>query len=287
MAQRNPEPPPPAEEPSGPRVSAVLLAFNQAPEASRAIEALERSTLGARLEIVVVDCGSGDEGPELDARYPKIHLMRLPHHFGAAKALNVAVRTAKADLVLFLSPDVEVAPETVAALAAHLDQEPGAAAVCPLLVDEDGDAAPQVYRDLLGTDLAPAAGEGAAVNYPSREALMVRKAFLRSMNYFDERFGEFGVDLDLAMQIRRAAKKILIYRDIRVTRHPGVDPLRGDPLAVADRIAGAAALLGKYQGFFAGFSFRLTAIFKALLRFDLKMVALLVQGQKLDGSQAG
>ncbi|HEY4364907.1 MAG TPA: glycosyltransferase [Bryobacteraceae bacterium] len=282
-----PEPNPPEEAPSGPRVSAVLLTFNQAPEARRAIEALERSTPRERLEIIVVDCGSGDEGPELDTHYPGIHLMRMPHHFGAAKAMNIAVRTAKADLVFFLSPYVEVDAGTVASLAAHLEEDSSAAAVCPLLVDEEGKPAPQVYADPTGGALAPVAADASTLSYPNREAIMVRKAFLRNMNYFDEHFGEYGVDLDLALQIRRAAKKIRVYPEIRVTRHPGTDPIESEPLAEADRIAGVSALLGKYQGFFTGFKYRLAAILKALLRFDLKLMALLLQGQKLDGSQAG
>ena len=294
MAQRipeplPPEPPPPEGAPSGPRVSAILLTFNQAPEARRAIEALERSQQRERLEILVVDCGSADEGPQLDTHYPGINMMRMPHHFGACKALNIAVRTAKADLVFFLSPYVEVGAETVFALAAHLEENPTLAAVCPMLVDQEGKPAPQSFADPLGNQMVAIEFPGADsifTDYPSREALMVRKGFLRSMNYFDERFGEFGVDLDLAMQIRRAAKKIRVYPELRVTRHPGTDPLQSDPLAEADRIAGAGALIGKYQGFFAGFTFRLAAILKALVRFDLKLVSLLVQGQKLDGSQS-
>jgi hypothetical protein len=125
------------------------------------------------------------------------------------------------------------------------------------------------------------------VNYPSREALLVRKGFIRGINYFDERFGEFGADLDLAMQIRRAAKKVRVYPAIRATRHPGSDGLQGDVLTEADKTLGAAALIGKYQGFLPGFRFRLAAILNALVRFDFRRLGFLVQGQKLDGSQRG
>lgn len=291
MAQRKPEQPPAAEEPSGPRVSAVLFGFNQAPELRRAIEALERSQQRERLEILVVDCGSGDESPQLDAHYPAINLLRLPHYFGATKAMNIATRTAKAELVLYLSPFVEVLPETVAGLASRLEEDSSATAVCPLLVDPEGQAVAQVYGDALGSKWKPVELEPAAdstvVSYPGREALLVRKAFIRGINYFDEHFGEFGADLDLAMQIRRAAKKIRVYPGIRAIRHAGSDAWQGDALAEADKTLGAATLVGKYRGFFAGLRFRVAAILKALGRVDLRRVSLLVQGQKLDGSQKG
>jgi glycosyltransferase involved in cell wall biosynthesis len=291
--------PPEAEEPSGPRVSVVLVSFNQAPALRRALEALERSQDRERLEIVVVDCGSQDESPRLDAEYPAVQILRLPQHFGATRAMNIAMRTAKAELVLFLSPNVEVAPDTVARLAARLSdseaEDANAAAVCPLLCEPSGSPVSRVYRipsaeELAGGALEPVSidvtQEPVTVEYAGREALLARKQFIRGMNYFDERFGEYWADLDLAMQIRRAGKKIRVYPSIRATLHPGPDPLQGDAVAEADRILGAAALVGKYEGSSAGFRFRLKAILKAIARFDLRGVRLLVSGEKI-GSQAG
>jgi GT2 family glycosyltransferase len=284
-----------AEEPSGPRVSAVLVAYNQAPALRRAIEALGRSQGHEKLEIVVVDCGSEDDGPRLDAEYPAVQILRLPQHFGATRAMNIAIRTAKAELLLFLSPRVEVLPDTVARLADRVDEDASSAAVCPLLIDTAGQPASRVYRipskeDLAAGALPPlsvdAGQESIAVEYASRDALLVRKGFLRGMNYFDERFGEHWADLDLAMQIRRAGKKIRLFPDIRATFHAGEDPLEGDAVAESDRIIGAAAFLGKYDGFFAGFTFRLAAILKALLAFDFRRLGLLMSGAKM-GSQAG
>jgi GT2 family glycosyltransferase len=288
-----PEELPVAEESAGPRVSAVLVAFNQAPELRRAIEALEKSRDRERLEILVVDCGSQDESPRLDAGFPALNMLRLPHHFGAVKAMNIAIRTAKADLVFLLSPNVEVQPDTVSRLAGQLEEEPDLTAVCPLLVDAEGHSASKVsglptpanpYPKPLDLDLTQ---ESISVTYPGRDALLVRKQFIRGINYFDGRYGDSWADADLAMQIRRAGKKIRLYPLIRATLHPGADPLEGDSLAEADRLLGASAFLGKYHGFFSGLSFRILAIFKALGKLDLRLVSLLVRGQKLDGTQSG
>jgi GT2 family glycosyltransferase len=276
-------------------VSAVLVSFNQAPALRRAIEALERSQDRERLEILVVDCGSQDESPRLDGDYPAVQILRLPQHFGATRAMNIAMRTAKAELVLLLSPDVEVLPDTITRLAAKLDDDANTAAVCPLLRDPSGEPVSRAFRIPSSAALSAGALESAnidatqestAVEYASRDALLARKQFIRGMNYFDERFGEYWADLDLAMQIRRSGKKIRLYPSIRATLHPAPDPLQGDAGAESDRILGAAAFLGKYEGFFAGFSFRLAAILKALARFDLGGAGRLISGEKI-GSQAG
>ena len=105
--------------------------------------------------------------------------------------------------------------------------------------------------------------------YPELDAVLIRKHFVRSMNYFDQRFGHYWADADLAMQIRRAGKQILLFPAIRATYHPAPDPLEGESLASADRVSGAAALVGKYEGTLAALTFRLGAVLSALARFDL------------------
>ncbi|HYK61218.1 MAG TPA: glycosyltransferase [Bryobacteraceae bacterium] len=274
-------------------MSAVLVGYNQAPQLRRALEALQRSRDAERLEILVVDCGSQDESSRLDADYPAMNMLRLPHHFGATKAMNIATRTAKADLAFFLSPSVEVEPDTVSRLAALLEEDPSAAAVCPLLVNSAGEPVSKISRLPTPSNVQPEPAsadwtqDSIVVEYPGRDAIMVRKQFIRGMNYFDQRFGQHWADADLAMQIRRAGKKIRLYPAIRATLHPEPDPLQEETLSEADRALGAAAFFGKYYGFFSGLSFRLVAILKALGRFNFRLLGYLLSGQKLDGTQSG
>jgi GT2 family glycosyltransferase len=287
------------EEPIETRVSAILIGYNQAAALRRAIEALERSRERERLEILVIDCGSSDESSQLDAEYAGISMLRLPHNFGSTKALNIATRSAKAELVLYLSPNVEVAADTVTKLADHLEGDAEMSAVCPLLVDEQG-APISTIRDLPTRDALAAVCAGQpfpcsevdlaqnsiALEYPAIDALMVRKPFLKGMNYFDERFGHHWADADLAAQIYRAQRKVRLYPAIRATYHDAPDPYDGDSLVDADCILGASAFLSKYYGFMSGAGFRMGAIFRALGGFDFRLVGALVSGQKLDGSQA-
>jgi glycosyltransferase involved in cell wall biosynthesis len=289
----------PTEQEPALKVSVIMVAHNRAAALRRAIEALERSQDRERIEILVVDCGSQDESPQLDTDYPDITMLRLPHNFGATKAMNIATRTAKAEILFYLSPDVEVATDTVAKLAEHLEAETDAAAAGPLLVDPEGRVQSKVREIPTRETFAIACRGGALpgaevdpsqysveVEYPAIEALMIRKQFIKGMNFFDERFGEFWADADLAMQIGPAQKKARIYSAIRAVLHPAPDPVGGDALLAADRAGGAAAFLGKYQGFMAGLTFRIGAALRALGRFDFRQFTALVSGSKLDGSQA-
>lgn len=285
------------EEPIEPRVTAILILHNQAAAARRAIEALEKSDDHEHLEIIAIDCGSSDESSQLDSEYAGISLLRLPHDFGATKALNIGTRTARAELLFFVSPNVEVAPDTISKLADKLEADIEASAVCPLLVDEHGGAISKQRKLPTQETLANACNgqpipgtpldllaENVVMEYPQIDALLVRKHFIKGMNHFDERFGHHWADADLATQIRRAQRKALLFPAIRATIHPAKDPRADDPLVEADCILGAAAFLGKYGS--GGFGFRLSAIFRALFSFNFKLLGALVSGQKLDGTQA-
>lgn len=281
------------------RVSAILISFNQAAPLRRAIQALERPARRAELEIVVADCGSSDGSATIDAEFPSVNMLRLPHHVGAIRAMNIAIRTAKAELLFFLSPSVEVEPNTIFALADRLEADPLAAAVCPLLVDPQGNPRNRLHR-LPDRALMTAAAKGsalpqvevdlsqdgaAAVEYPSLDALLVRKQFIRSMNYFDERYGHYWGDADLAMQVRRAGKKMLLDPGLRAVLHPEPDPLENLAIAAYDRAVGAIAFVGKYYGFQAALSLRLAVAAGALVHLQFGRFAAVLGGQKLDGSQ--
>jgi GT2 family glycosyltransferase len=283
------------------RVSAILVGYNQEAALRRAIEALERSEKREQLEILVVDCASADETASLDEHYPSLSLMRLPEHFGATKALNIATRTARGEFLLFLSPDVEVAPDTIVRLLESFEAASDAVAACPLLMSPEGvpvwRVLPSPTRELFAqisaggnppfTAVPDLTEESIVVAYPGRDALLVRKQFIAGMNYFDERLGEYWADADLALQVRRAGKRIRLYPQIRVTVHAPSAPASGDTIHVSDRIVGAAVLLRKYYGFFAGAGFRLGAMLKALGSFNFSLFFAVAGGSKLDASQGG
>jgi GT2 family glycosyltransferase len=288
----------PPEAPPALKATAILIAHNQAAELRRALQALERSQDRDRFEILVVDSGSQDDTGNISEEFPGITLLRLPHHFGATKAMNIATRSAKTDFLFFLSPDVEVAPDTMRLLTEHLEAETDATAVCPLLIDSEGKPVARIQPLPTRETLAQVCAGGqaphvepdltqdsVAVGYPGRDALLVRKQFIIGMNYFDARFGEYWADADLALKVRHARKKILLYPAIRATWHAPAHPATDDAVYGADRVLGAALLLRKHQGFFAGLTFRLAAIVGALLHFDFRRFAALVSGEKV-GSQA-
>ena len=213
---------PSGQAPKPPKVSALVVSYNRKALLRRALEALERSEARDTIEIVVVDNGSTDGSQQLESDFPRARFIRIPRNFGLTKALNLGVRGSEAEYVFFLHEDTEVFPDTTRLLAALLDSQPDAGAVCPLLVDDADRPAPQLGKFPPDDTWRPAepGPDPLPVDYPRGAALMIRRHFFTAIRQIDERYGQFGSDADLCFQLRRAGKKILLLPQARA-RHQG------------------------------------------------------------------
>jgi N-acetylglucosaminyl-diphospho-decaprenol L-rhamnosyltransferase len=275
----------PEKEKQPPRVSVVVVSRNRRELLKRCLTSIENSEGRETLQVILVDNGSRDGSAQLDSEFPAVQFIRLPKNFGLTKSLNLGWRAADAEYVLFLHDDTELERDTVVRLAEALDANPDAAAVCPLLADGEGRPAPQLGSLPPDGQWRPAqatSGEPAAVEYPRGAALMMRVLLIKSIRQIDERYGQFGGDADLATQIRRGGKKILLLPALRV-RHQGGEGLSA--VGRADFQLGRAVYLAKYQGFAAGLQARLGAVFSALFGFRFGELKYLISGQKIDGTQ--
>jgi GT2 family glycosyltransferase len=267
-------------------VSVVVVSRNRRERLRRCLQSLEKSEGRDTLQVIVVDNGSTDGSATLDDEFSNTQFIRLPKDFGLTKAMNIGWRAADAEYVFFLHDDTEVEPAATLRLAEVLDSGGEVAAVCPLLVDAEGRPAPQLGDfppDNQWTPAQPSGSEPFAVEYPRGAAFMMRVGLIKAVRQIDERFGQFGGDADLAAQINRAGKKILLLPTVKVVHH-GSDGY--SDAERADLLLCRAAFSGKYFGFAAGLKARLAAIFGSLFSFRFGELSRTLSGQKIDGTQS-
>lgn len=299
------------QQPSGPLVTIILVSYFKATALRRALAAIEASTIKDRLQTIVLDPGTHDTTPSWDIEHPDITFLRMPRNFGMTKATNIGLRSVKAGLVMFLDPSIELRPNTIEELVAALEGIPDAAAVAALRVNASGEALPQIQRlpdrdqlwklwqdpDSLAAAV-PGPGDAIPNEHPGLRVLLTRLSFLKGMNFFDQNYGEFGGDLELAFQIRHSSKKAYIIPSAPVVDHSSADrgpQWNSGQLATfaADRLNGVANFVGRRTGFIAGILMRLQATFTVLLRaltfqnpgYNWPLFTSLLGGQKIDGSQ--
>jgi len=285
------------ETPISPRVTALVVSRNAVDALRRCLAALQTTASRETLEIVVVDNGSQDGSQAIDSEFPEIHMMRLPKNFGATKALNAGIRTARGEYVLLLPSNVEVKPDTIDILVHRLESSEDAGAICAFvdrsypLPTKESLAEFWKSGQFPGAKPVDTSADAVAVDYVIDAPILVRRSLLVGMNYFDAQFGEFGPDAELCFRIRSAGKKILVIPAAQVNRAVRIEREEG-PLDSADRALGGAIYLGKRAGFGAALGFRLSAILYVLGRiltfgsvgYDFQRLMALVSGQKIDGT---
>jgi glycosyltransferase involved in cell wall biosynthesis len=281
-------------------VSVLIVSHNCAAALRTCLTALESDPDRGQFEVLVVDNGSRDGSQSIDTEFPEVQMLRLPHFCGQTKARNIGIRTARGEFLLLLSPDVVLDPGAVTGLARRLESESSALAVCPHLRSKDGTIVSR--RHVLPTAAQVRAAWHDPAELPPGEeahdgkAILLRKRTIQGINYLDQRYGEHWGDVELAFQIRRAGKKILMADDIGGTV-AGSDLLwRPESTAhraafTADAANGAAAYMGKHFGFFSGLQFRIGLILATLGRmatfqdpgFQAGLLSRLASGYKIDG----
>jgi len=261
----------------------VIVAFNRLAAVRRNLE-----QMGEEHQVVLVDNGSDDGTSVLETEFPTMRYIRLPKNFGLTKAINIGVRAAEGTYILLLHDDVVIKSADVSRLADHLEEHQEAGAVAPLLMTPAGQPAPQVRKLPTSSDpdplFQPAQGEGEiVVSCVSGAAIMLRSFFLRALRQIDERYGNYGSEIELCIQVRRANRKTVVLRSVSAVHEGLRSPMSRTALA-GDRVAGIAVFLGKHSGLVPGVLYRLKCALSGLFTFRFKVIAGALAGAKIDGS---
>lgn len=235
------------------KISVAIVSFNRVGRLRESLAALHES--GPGFQVIVVDNGSRDGSASLDDEFPGVRFSRLPRNFGLTRALNIGIRAADGDYVLLMHDDVRIDGAAVLELAGFLENRADVGAVCPKI---DG---PQFRPLPTPSDPDPRLrnapdGDETVVECVLGAAIMVRATFLRSMGHIDERYGNYGSDIELCARIRSSNRKLVVLGRVAASHGSDPSPMPEGALK-SDRAAGTVAFIGKQYGFGASLLCRL------------------------------
>lgn len=101
-----------------PLVSLLVAAYNEERRIGACLDSLLAQTWPS-IEILFVDDGSTDRTRELAAAFPKVRVLDQAH-LGKAKAMNMAGREARGEIIFFMDADIEYAPDYVEKMVAPI-----------------------------------------------------------------------------------------------------------------------------------------------------------------------
>lgn len=114
----------------------------------------------ADLRITVVDGPSGDGLSPVRSRFPAVEVVPGSRNVGRAAVVNRVVLSSTSRWIALIDPDVEVAPDTLAAALDHLSGHPAVGSCGVHSVDADGRADDRSYRmrPSIWSEIATATG---------------------------------------------------------------------------------------------------------------------------------
>lgn len=107
-----------------PELSVVIVNYNTRELLRNCLQSL-RASRGIRLDIIVVDNASGDDSAAMvRADFPEARLLAQPVNAWFCGGNNIGIAAARAEYVLLLNPDTEVAPDALALMQRFLRENP-------------------------------------------------------------------------------------------------------------------------------------------------------------------
>ena len=219
---------------SSPQISVLVVNWNGKNVLDRCLTALSEQTF-KDAEILIIDNASTDGSiDELEVRYPSLtddfhsfRVIRLQHNMGFAVANNIAARNAAGEWLAVLNNDAFPSPTWLESLVSASGEHPGCASFASRVVREEDaaqiDSAGIIYHSsglswnrgqnqLNTTDFdIPCEVFGAC----GAAALYNREVFLQ-LNGFDETWGSYYEDTDLAFRLQLSGQRCVYVPDALV-----------------------------------------------------------------------
>lgn len=206
----------------GPSLAVVVPVRDGGLDFGRCLRALRASDYAQDIELIVVDDGSRDGSAELAEGFGA-RVLRHDRPLGPAAARNAGALAATAPLIFFVDADVAVHPETVGRAVAHLDADPGLAALFGSY--DDDPAAPGTvsrFRNLLHHYVHQ---DGAFVGHlrPAHTfwtgcGLIRRRVFLDAGGFDPHLYRRPAIeDIELGYRLSRSGWRIALAGDVQAT----------------------------------------------------------------------
>jgi GT2 family glycosyltransferase len=228
------------------RLTVSIVNWNTREQLRRCLQSLPAGLAGIDADVVVVDnCSSDGTVEMMQAEFPHVRLIRATRNLGFAGGNNAALAGTTSDYALILNPDVELSPGCAQRLIGFLETEPGAAAVSPALVEDDGSIQTHMYRRfpsfiqvlLFWTVVRPLARSVASLRHAVFEhdvrgrsaltvdqlpgaAMMIRGSALRTVGLLDPGYFIWWEDVDWSYRARKAGFTLHVLPDVPC-RHAG------------------------------------------------------------------
>lgn len=214
-----------------PKVSVIVLTYNQLEFTQRCLASLERFTRYPNWELILIDNASKDDTPKFledfakDRPYVRLTLNRT--NVGFAAGNNQGAGLAKGEYLVFLNNDTYVTSGWLGDMLAHFGADPNLGLLNPVTNNIGNEAKIDLEYTTMA-EMAVAAKAYTSKNTKLRLALtgaaffcvMLRRRVWEDIGELDEKYGMgFFEDDDYSMRARKKGYSLACAEDVFVHHH--------------------------------------------------------------------
>jgi GT2 family glycosyltransferase len=201
-------------ETTHPEITIIIPVHNSGYSLHQCLDALTVPS-GVSTEILVVDDHSTDESRTIAEKFG-VTLLSNERQLGPAAARNLAAKTAKGSILLFVDADVVVSPQTVESVAATFSRCPNLAAIfgsyddsplCKNVVSQ--------YKNLMHHYIHQVANSDAVTFWTGLGAIR-KDVFFRIGGFDEQRYPYPSIeDVELGYRLKKAGHKIFLDKNLQ------------------------------------------------------------------------
>jgi len=200
-------------------LSIIIMTRNNSRLLSECISSIISATKKISYEIIVVDNASTDGSvPMVKKDFPQVLLIQNKENMGFSKSNNLGLKKANGRYSMLLNNDTKIMDGAFDLLVDHMDKDPKAGAIGPMLLNTDMSA--QRQGSILG-GRSRISGKPKEVDFIMGACLMVRKEAIEQVGLMDENFVFYNDDLDWCKRIKKGGWKLVFYPNAKIVHYGG------------------------------------------------------------------
>jgi len=286
-------------------LSIIIASFNTRDLLRECLDSVYRHTGDSSFEVICVDDDSPDGSADMVAElFPQVILVRNQQRLRYARNHNVGTRIASGRYACHLDSDTLLVSDAMSEMVRFMDEHPEVSACGPKLLNSDG-SVQHCIRSFVGAEVfllqalnwhrlfpdSPAMNRyyNADFDYSRAQrvesigtsAYFVRRSTWESVGMFDERFGQFMVDLAYNFTLNRRGHSVW-YTPCAEVVHYGSRSIGQNPEASLRDETEAFIVFNEAYGYFRQDWFsRMLVRFALKTRLHVRLLELRARADKL------
>jgi len=212
------------------KISIIIVNFRSDQYLQKCIASLYIFEKKEEFEIIIVNNDAKERLKKIKNSYPEIIVINNHRNKGFGQAINLGVKKAQGEILLFLNPDTELVEDIFSKIENEFLIEKNVAVISPRVVEKNGIKQEWLFgkkfnlwrlliNNLIG-DSEKDTLQKKEVDWVSGASMFVRKKDFLAVDGFDETFFLYLEDMDLCLKLKKLNKKTIYLPEIK-TKHFG------------------------------------------------------------------